>query len=54
MHSEQPTLATRGRVARPQIHVQLHSAMIDFEVNVQPAISAPRWHTRSGGLTPGW
>jgi gamma-glutamyltranspeptidase len=54
MHSEQPTLATRGMVAQPQIHVQLLSAMIDFELNVQQAISAPRWHTHCGGLAPGW
>lgn len=54
MHSEQPTLATRDIAAPAQIHVQLHAAMIDFELNVQQAISALRWHTHSGGLAPGW
>ncbi len=29
--------------AQPQIHVQLPSAMIDFQRNVQQAVSASRW-----------
>lgn len=59
MLSEQPTLATNGTPymasgsmggdAQPQIHVQLLSAMIDFRLNAQQAISAPRW--RSGRFT---
>ncbi len=54
MHSEQLTLATRGMVIQPPIHVQLHSAMIDFELKVQQVISASRWRTRCGCLAPGW
>lgn len=39
-------LGTMGGDAQPQIHVQVLSAIIDFRLNVQQAISAPRW--RSG------
>src|SRR6266513_680746 len=41
-------LGTMGGDAQPQIHVQLLSAMLDFGLNVQQAISAPRW--RSGRM----
>jgi gamma-glutamyltranspeptidase len=34
-----------GADAQPQIHVQLLSAMLDFGLNVQQAISAPRWRS---------
>src|SRR5947208_7381960 len=44
-------LGTMGGDAQPQIHVQLFSAMLDFGLNVQQAISAPRW--RSGRITRG-
>jgi len=40
-----------GGDAQPQIHVQLFSAILDFGLNVQQAISAPRW--RSGRITRG-
>jgi len=39
-------LGSMGGDAQPQIHVQLLSAIIDFGLNVQQAIAAPRW--RSG------
>ncbi|HZT98666.1 MAG TPA: gamma-glutamyltransferase [Ktedonobacteraceae bacterium] len=39
-------LGSMGGDAQPQIHVQLLSAMLDFGLNPQQAISAPRW--RSG------
>jgi len=39
-------LGCMGGDAQPQIHVQLLSAILDFGMNVQQAISAPRW--RSG------
>lgn len=39
-------LGSMGGDAQPQIHVQLLSALLDFRMNVQQAISAPRW--RSG------
>ena len=41
-------VGTMGGDAQPQIHVQLLSAMLDFGLNVQQAISAPRW--RSGNI----
>ncbi len=41
-------VGTMGGDAQPQIHVQLLSAMLDFGLNVQQAISAPRW--RSGRM----
>ena len=44
-------LGTMGGDAQPQIHVQLLSAILDFGLNVQQAISAPRW--RSGRITRG-
>jgi gamma-glutamyltranspeptidase len=37
-------LGSTGGDAQPQIHVQLLSAMIDFALHIQQAISAPRWH----------
>lgn len=45
-----PSIAvgTMGGDAQPQIHVQLLSAMLDFGLNVQEAIAAPRW--RSGRI----
>lgn len=39
-------LGSMGGDAQPQVHVQLLSAMIDFGLNAQQAVSAPRW--RSG------
>jgi gamma-glutamyltranspeptidase/glutathione hydrolase len=41
-------IGTMGGDAQPQIHVQLLSAMLDFGLNVQQAIAAPRW--RSGRI----
>jgi gamma-glutamyltranspeptidase / glutathione hydrolase len=41
-------VGTMGGDAQPQIHVQLLSAMLDFGLNVQQAIAAPRW--RSGRM----
>jgi gamma-glutamyltranspeptidase/glutathione hydrolase len=41
-------VGTMGGDAQPQIHVQLLSAMLDFDMNVQQAIAAPRW--RSGHI----
>lgn len=41
-------IGTMGGDAQPQVHVQLLSAMIDFGMNVQQAIAAPRW--RSGRM----
>ncbi len=40
------TLGSMGGDAQPQIHIQLRSAMIDFEKNAQQAVSVPGW--RSG------
>jgi gamma-glutamyltranspeptidase/glutathione hydrolase len=59
MHTLTPAMVTRdgapymavgtmGGDAQPQIHVQLLSAMLDFGMNVQQAIAAPRW--RSGHI----
>ena len=39
-------LGSMGGDVQPQIHVQVLSAILDFGLNVQQAISAPRW--RSG------
>ena len=41
-------LGSMGGDAQPQIHVQLLTAMLDFGMNAQQAIAAPRW--RSGLL----
>lgn len=51
LHKGTPYMAlgSMGGDAQPQIHVQLLSAMIDFGLNAQQAISAPRW--RSGRFT---
>ncbi len=38
-------VGTMGGDAQPQIHVQLLSAMLDFALNPQQAISAPRWQS---------
>ncbi len=38
-------LGTMGGDAQPQIHVQLLTAMLDFGLNPQQAISAPRWNS---------
>jgi len=38
-------LGTMGGDAQPQIHVQLLSAILDFGLNPQQAISAPRWES---------
>lgn len=44
-------LGTMGGDAQPQIHVQVLSAMLDFGLNAQQAISAPRWHSGRFRLT---
>jgi gamma-glutamyltranspeptidase len=41
-----PYMATMGEDTQPQIHVQLCSAMIDFELNRRQAISTPCWCSR--------
>lgn len=41
-------LGTMGGDAQPQVHVQLLSAMLDFGLNPQQALAAPRW--RSGRM----
>ena len=48
LHDGEPYMAigSMGADAQPQIHVQLLSAMLDFGMNAQQAINAPRW--RSG------
>jgi gamma-glutamyltranspeptidase/glutathione hydrolase len=48
----QPHMAigTMGGDAQPQIHVQLLTAMLDFGLNPQQAISAPRWHSGRAAL----
>jgi len=38
-------LGSMGGDAQPQIHVQVLSAMIDFGLNPQQAIAAPRWRS---------
>jgi gamma-glutamyltranspeptidase len=38
-------IGTMGGDAQPQIHVQLLTAMLDFGLDTQQAISAPRWHS---------
>ena len=38
-------IGSMGGDAQPQIHVQLLSAMIDFGLNAQQAIAAPRWRS---------
>ena len=38
-------LGSMGGDAQPQIHVQLLSAILDFGLNVQQAIAAPRWRS---------
>ena len=38
-------VGTMGGDAQPQIHVQLLTGMLDFGLNPQQAISAPRWHS---------
>ena len=45
-------LGSMGGDAQPQIHVQLLSAMIDFGLNVQQAITAPRWCSGPMTLNP--
>ena len=49
-----PSMAvgTMGGDAQPQIHVQLLSAMLDFGMNVQQAIAAPRWRSGHIRLNP--
>jgi len=49
----QPYMAigTMGGDAQPQIHVQILTAMLDFGMNCQQAISAPRWHSGRAYLT---
>lgn len=52
MQDEKPYMAigTMGGDAQPQIHVQLLTALLDFGLNVQQAISAPRWHSGRASL----
>ena len=47
LHNGRPQMAigTMGGDAQPQIHVQLLTAMLDFGLNPQQAISAPRWNS---------
>lgn len=45
-------VGTMGGDAQPQIHVQLLSAMLDFGLNVQQAISAPRWRSGHKRINP--
>ncbi|HET8841892.1 MAG TPA: gamma-glutamyltransferase family protein, partial [Ktedonobacteraceae bacterium] len=47
LHNGHPymSIGTMGGDAQPQIHVQILTAMLDFEMNCQQAISAPRWHS---------
>jgi gamma-glutamyltranspeptidase len=54
LHDNTPYMAlgSMGGDAQPQIHVQLLSAMIDFELNVQQAISAPRWRSGRFSVEP--
>jgi gamma-glutamyltranspeptidase len=49
--NDQPAIVfgTMGGDAQPQVHVQMLSNMLDFSMNPQAAISAPRW--RSGFFT---
>ncbi len=47
-------IGAMGGDAQPQIHVQLLTGILDFRLNIQQAISAPRWyserfHLESGG-----
>ncbi len=48
LREDEPYLAlgSMGGDGQPQIHVQLLTAIIDFGLNIQQAINAPRW--RSG------
>src|SRR5712692_2498899 len=50
LHNGKPYIAVgcMGGDAQPQIHVQLLTAILDFGMNTQQAISAPRW--RSGRM----
>ncbi|HKF37000.1 MAG TPA: gamma-glutamyltransferase [Ktedonobacteraceae bacterium] len=47
LHNGVPYMAlgSMGGDGQPQIHVQLLSAMIDFGMNPQQAIAAPRWRS---------
>ncbi|HEU5230995.1 MAG TPA: gamma-glutamyltransferase [Ktedonobacteraceae bacterium] len=47
MRDNKPSMAigSMGADAQPQIHVQLLTAILDFGLNAQQAISAPRWHS---------
>lgn len=38
-------IGSMGGDAQPQIHVQLLTAMLDFGLNAQQAIAAPRWNS---------
>ncbi|GAC1562199.1 MAG: gamma-glutamyltransferase [Ktedonobacteraceae bacterium] len=53
LHNNTPyaAIGTMGGDAQPQVHVQLLTAILDFGLNVQQAISAPRW--RSGRFQSG-
>jgi gamma-glutamyltranspeptidase len=45
-------MGSMGGDAQPQIHVQLLSAMIDFGMNAQQAITAPRWRSGPMSINP--
>jgi gamma-glutamyltranspeptidase len=55
MHQGEPVMAigSMGGDAQPQIHVQLLSAILDFGLNIQQAIAAPRWRSGRFQLEPG-
>jgi gamma-glutamyltranspeptidase len=46
------SIGSMGGDAQPQIHVQLLSAIIDFDSNVQQAIAAPRWRSLRINVDP--
>ena len=54
MRQGNPILAvgTMGGDAQPQIHIQLLTAMLDFGLNPQQAIAAPRWRSGRRALHP--
>lgn len=55
LHDGQPSMAlgSMGGDAQSQIHVQLLSAMLDFQRNAQQAIAAPRWRSGRFQSRPG-
>jgi gamma-glutamyltranspeptidase len=55
LHKGQPYIAlgSMGGDVQPQIHIQLLSAMLDFQKNAQQAVSAPRWRSGRFQSKPG-